>query len=185
MLIRNPFTPVPNRILDKLIVSDLKKLEHKVMNVILKLSYGCQHRNFCFVNRQVFINSGIGDSKIDNILNGMQVKKIFWKEPLKRKEFKIIINENVDDWVVKTSGNLEKIYEMVGRNLPKKKSVHSHLGRMVTAETVVHSSLDLSDYSQNYRRKEMYKENLNKTKDITIDRGMEPIGDIIKRNHLS
>lgn len=115
-----PFTRLPNEILNKTLISDFGKRERKVLDLILRLSYGCFNRNYCIARKVDFEAVGVGSSKIRAVLESLKEKNIiFIGENL--NELKITINKQVDLWLIKTNGDEEKLAKLVGKNLSKRK----------------------------------------------------------------
>ena len=115
-----PFTRLPNEIFNKILISDFGKRERKAFDLILRLSYGCFNRNYCFLRKVDFEAVGIGSAKIKVVLDSLEDKNIIIIEK-EQNILKLIINKDIDLWKVKMNGSEEQLAKLVGNNLPKRK----------------------------------------------------------------
>ena len=145
------FTKVDNRILEKLITSDLTKRQIKIILLILRLSSGCQ-KSYALLERKDFKVAGIDRRHVKReiekicslkILNFDSEKKIYW------------IND-ANEWNVEA----KDMSKVVRKNLN-----FSHLGRILSEKCERGFTRNVTnDYLKVFSEKERRKSKENNEK---------------------
>jgi len=145
------FTKVDNRILEKLITSDLTKRQIKIILLILRLSSGCQ-KSYALLERKDFKVAGIDRRHVKReiekicslkILNFDSEKKIYW------------IND-ANEWNVEA----KDMSKVVRKNLN-----FSHLGRILSKKCERGFTRNVTnDYLKVFSEKERRKSKENNEK---------------------
>ena len=177
------FTALPNKIFGKVLISDFGKRERKVLDLIIRLSFGCGNRNYCFLRKVGFEVVGIDSAKIKVVLNSLTDKNIIIIEKYPNV-LKIIINKDINSWLVKENGDEEKLAKLVGENLPngKYKSYLNGNNKLAKKESqnVINSFTELKKQCSKEKDKEKLKKN-NKEK-VIINNNSEKGFDEMKKD---
>lgn len=188
MKIIEQFTRLPNDIFKKILISDIKKRERKALDLIIRLSYGC-NENDCTVIKADFETVGIGSEKIKKVLDSLENRKIIIIER-HSKNLIIEINNNINQWEVKINGKEEKLAKLVGKNLSKRESESyqndiDNTTKIVDQNPNNYPTISKDQYTKD-KFKDKFKDKLNTRSisskdglDSKIDQGPQSTKDLI------
>jgi phage replication O-like protein O len=119
-MIRAGFTKIENRILERILTSDLTKRQLKILLLIVRFSFGCQ-KNYAVLKNKDFSYAKVSPYCIKAELHKLVEKRVIKWNPEKEM---VWINLNSEEWLVDNSinnslDNSERFVKIATKNLPK------------------------------------------------------------------
>ncbi|MCX6810070.1 MAG: replication protein [Candidatus Berkelbacteria bacterium] len=175
MNIRGGFLQIQNKIFEDILFSNFTLREHKVLNIIVRLTIGVNRNRSshnCKISQsEISKISGIGLPHIKETIQSLAGKGVVvWIQEIKM----VKLNINSFEWAMPDkSVARETLLRVLSRNLqsPKKEVISGQLGNFGVPKKVTNQQKSPTES----------KYSIKDNKNTRIHRGIESIGDVIKR----